>query len=519
VIRDVVLIYPSARRYSGFLSTHRVPGLVSAHAGLTIIKQVLERRGLRARVYDEQITPFTEELVDGADLVGISVQTSWAPQAYRIAAAARRAGRLVVLGGVHVTLNPDEALAHADYVVRGEGEHSLLELVEALEGRRTLDSVQGISYLQDGRAVHNPERPLLTTAELDQVPFPRIDLIEGWNDYRRFPMNRVVYSTMLTRGCDQACTYCSITRVFGRSLRHRSVSNVIEELGSLFNPRRQFLFLMDDSLAVNTDFLKQVLEAMLREKLVPRLGWHSQLRAEVARDRELLRLMQLTNCAFVTCGFESINPKSLRALGKGQSREDVVRAIAGLRAHDIVVNGFFMFGTDHDDVHAMGETVKFAQQSGCLFAGFMPLTPFPGTPTFTRLEREGRIFSKDWEIYDVQHVVFHPKRMSAWDLYWKTLACYPAFYARRRVLDQLRLMRSKRPPLSLLFIGGTWPLVKQACWTRELVANLDYMRELRRMNSTSNQFPDLGRSGLWLKDLVSGRAVRSARARLARRMR
>lgn len=512
MIHRVVLVYPASRRYSGFLSTHRLPGLVTAHAGLTIMAQILQARGLSVRVLDEQITPFDDTHLEGVDLLGVSVQTSWAPQAYRIARRARRAGVPVVLGGVHATLNPDEAMLHADYVVRGEGEHALMELIDALGSGAELSSVRGLSFKEAGVVRHNPDRPPLSNEALDTLPFPRLDLIEGYTDYRRFPLNAVIYSTMLTRGCDQACTYCSITRVFGRALRHRSVGNILEELGSRFDPRRQFLFLMDDSLAVDRDFLKSFLEAMLRERLVPRLGWHSQLRADVADDRELLDLMRRTNCTFVTCGFESVNARSLKSLGKGQSPQDVARAIARLREHNIVVNGFFMFGTDHDGPESFGETVSFARRSGCTLAGFMPLTPFPGTPTFEQLDREGRIFTKDWELYDVQHAVFTPRHLSPWELHWRTLACYPAFYTSMNVREQARLVLAKRPSPAMIAIAATWPFIKQLCWAREVAANLDYLVALGQYSHNNiHTFPDLGSRRLWAKDLVSGRALRRRR--------
>jgi radical SAM superfamily enzyme YgiQ (UPF0313 family) len=487
MIGKVALFYPASQRYSGYLSTHRMPGLVTSHSGLTILAQVLRHRGLEVRVYDEKITPFDETLLDGVDLVGLSLQTSWAPRGYRIAKRVRSMGKPVVLGGVHATLNPDEAIAHADYVVRGEGEHTFPELIDALNGVGDLAQVRGLSYWAAGLPKHNPSRPNLTTEELDRVPWPRQDLIEGINQLLRYPLNRIIYSTMLTRGCDQACTYCSITRVFGQSLRHRSVGNFIAELKAHFDPKRQVLFFTDDSLAVDREFLKQVLAALIDEKLVPRLGWHSQLRADVAQDAELLRLMRATNCLFVTCGFESINAKSLKSLAKGQTPNDVRWAIRRLREHGVIVNGFFMFGTDHDEPSAMAETVRFAQEAGCALAGFMPLTPFPGTPTFTKLEREGRIFTKDWELYDVQHVVFQPRKMSAWELYWRTLACYPAFYSSgRHMLRQV--FPSMVRPLSpeILLVGLTWPIVKQLCWSREVLANWDYMRDLRRMASRAD---------------------------------
>lgn len=494
MIKRVLLVYPSPRRYSGFLSTHRLPGLATSHAGLTILAQILERQGIEARVVDEQITPFDPEtMLDGVDLLGVSVQTSWAPRGYRIAGEARRSGVPVVIGGVHATLNPEEAIGHADFVVRGEGEKTLPELVRAIDAGHGLEGVLGLTWRDRGTVRANPSRPLLTTLELDANPWPCLERIEGFADSRH-PMGKFVYFTMLTRGCDQACTFCSITRVFGRALRHRSVASVVEELGCRFDPKRQFLFLMDDSLAVDTDYLKEVLEALLRERMVPRHGWHSQLRADVASDPELLDLMKRTNCLFVTCGFESIDDRSLRVLGKGQSRGDVARAIARLREHGVIVNGFFVFGTDHEGPEAMSETVRFAKEAGCMLAGFMPLTPFPGTPTFTQLEREGRIFTRDWELYDVQHVVFRPERMSAFDLYWRTLACYPAFYAPHLGWwRHVALGLAHWPHPVVATVGAGWPVVKGICWSREVLANLDYLRALRRWEATGGRvaFPDL----------------------------
>jgi hypothetical protein len=178
----------------------------------------------------------------------------------------------------------------------------------------------------------------------------------------------------------------------------------------------------------------------------------------------------------------------------------------------VIVNGFFMFGTDHDEPRAMAETARFAREAGCMLAGFMPLTPFPGTPTFTQLEREGRIFTRDWELYDVQHVVFRPRRMSARELYLGTLRCYPQFYTAGFWLRHTRAALAKSPTMGALAIGATWPIVKWMCWSRELVANVDYLRALTRLERGGTPFPDLAPRRLWAKDLVSGRAVRRALA-------
>lgn len=253
---------------------------------------------------------------------------------------------------------------------------------------------------------------------------------------------------------------------------------------------------------------------MLKNKLVPKHGWHSQLRVEVANDPDLLRLMKETNCLFVTCGFESTNAKSLKALAKGQSPADVKRAVRKLTDNGMIVNGFFMFGTQHDTVEDMPNTVKFAKEAGCMLAGFMPLTPFPGTPLYTQFEREGRIFTRDWELYDVQHVVYDPERMSAFDLYTKTLDCYRQFYGTDFYVRH-GLKAFKKSPF-VVGIGAAWPLIKQYCYARELTANIDYIRALRRRAPlTTAPFPDIGRTSA-TKDLLSGRTARNVVARRPR---
>lgn len=167
--------------------------------------------------------------------------------------------------------------------------------------------------------------------------------------------------------------------MFGQALRHRSVQSVIDELGARWDPERQFLFFIDDSLAVGGTFLKQLLTALIDHRLVPKLGPRSCARTWRV-DPELLALLSATNCTFVSCGFESVRDLSLKSLSKGQTVRDVERDVAQLRERGILVNGFFLTGTDHDRREDFGEMVRFAHRIGCTLAGFMPLTPYPGTP-------------------------------------------------------------------------------------------------------------------------------------------
>lgn len=478
----ITFIYPDRRRYSGNFSTHRFFGMGTAHLGLQLLGEICRQMGHEVHIYDEQITPFAPWMVDKADVVGISTQTSWAPQAFRIADQIRKMGKPLMMGGAHATLNPDECLDHADYVCRNEGEKTLPELLEVIAAGRDPATVVGISYWNGGKKEHNPERPFLTNAELSALPDPNWSLVEGWFHPAIHPFQDFVYPVQATRGCPAYCNFCSITEEFGRALRYRSAKSVLGELRRNFDPDKQFLFFVDDSLAGNRDYMRELLEGLISEKMVPKMGWHSQMRADVATDPSLVKLMAKTNCAFATFGFESINPKTLKSLQKGQTPESIQRCVSRMHDEKILVNGFFMLGSDFDTKESIQATWEFALKSGCVIAGFMPLTPFPGTGLFREMESEGRIFIKDWELYDVQHVVYWPRNMSPSELYLGCLKAYQQFYrrwARPGLLRHMPLNRMLTTPNAI--VGGSWPFIKLGAYYKELLANRDYIRMLKRI--------------------------------------
>ncbi|MBI2889582.1 MAG: B12-binding domain-containing radical SAM protein [Nitrospirae bacterium] len=521
----ILLIYPSSKRYSGFMSTNRFPFLYTAHAGLPILAEILSRKGYEVAVHDDNITPITASLLRRASFVGISVETLWATRGYEIARMAKDLGLPVAFGGAHATLNPSDALDHGDYVIRNEGEHSLPDLLDAFETGRPLETVLGLSFRDGrGRVVHNPERPFLTTRELDQVPWPNLRKIHGWSS----PVNllgRYIYFTMVSRGCPFHCNFCSITPEFGKAYRHRSVSNVIDELKDRYDPKTQFLFFMDDSIAGDTEYLKELLEEMLSKNVAPRIGWHSQMRSDTAKDKKLVRLMQRTHCLFATFGFESIDDRTLRYMRKGQNLKLIQECIRTMQAHDIIVNGFFMLGSDHDTVASIRETVDFALKN-CVIAGFMPMTPFPGTPFFADLEREGRIFTRHWELYDVQHVVYWPKQISPYDLYMGCLDAYRKFYTDQPSMFAVKMRRAApklfralrlwnpvsylRPHTHIFNLATLWPLLKLVDYGKEIAANLDYIAYLRSLDRDHpREF--VPRAGL-VQDVLSWRPAKKLMA-------
>lgn len=512
------LIYPECRRLTSNLSTNTFHFLATAHSGLPILGEILQQEGHQVKVFAESIfSPSDEELFD-CDVLGISIQTISAFSGYKIAQRAKEKGIPTIIGGVHATLNPEEAINYADYVIRGEAEKSLPQLLKNLNKPQNLQKIKGLSYWQNKKIIHNPAAPLLKNEELNKVPIPNWKLIEGWEDIFYTPVNNLIYFTQATRGCPFDCNFCSVTKSFGQSLRHRSVDLIIEELKHNRKKTQEVLFFVDDSIGANKNFLKELLEAMLKKNCVPKIGWHSQMRQDVAKDKELLKLMKLTNCLMATFGFESINPATLKYMKKSQTVDDIKNCIKAMHDIDVFVTGFFVFGSDEDTVDTIRDTVEFAKKEQVDFGGFMPMTPFPGTPFFTEMEKAGRIFSKDWELYDVEHVVYFPKKMTPYELYTETLKCYkifytPAikFYRYEKFLKKMKIFDPLTPfYLSML---TAWPLMKRWHYEKELLANKDYLQALYNISynkKTAKDFPILRNSNLWLHDLLTARNLKKS---------
>jgi anaerobic magnesium-protoporphyrin IX monomethyl ester cyclase len=385
--------------------------------GLPMIGAALVKAGHDVRIFNPQMAPIDWPDVYSADLVGISSTTSTIPESYRIADDLRRRGIPVVIGGSHVTFMADEALRHADYVARGEGgETIMVELAEALQGARGLDSVTGISYIgEDGTAVHAPLHD--RCPDLDLLPFPDLTLIHGHERITPTPI-------MTSWGCPFDCTFCSVTAMFGKKYRFRSAENVIAELKEK-EPRRIFFY--DDNFAANKKRLKRLLRMMIDEGIT--VPWGAQVRTDVVRDPELMELMRASGAEFVALGLESVNQATLDHFEKSQTVGDIEHAIKVLHDYGIRSHGMFVLGADHDTPDSLRDTVRFAIKNRIDTVMLNILTPLPGTRQFDELDEEGRIIERDWSFYDAQHVVFRPRQMTPIYLLNETLRANRRFYA------------------------------------------------------------------------------------------
>jgi len=415
--------------------------------GALILGTMMKERGWDVEVYVEDLRRIDYDAVAGADLVGISTITSTAPRAYAIADKVRAMGRTVLMGGPHVTFLAEEALGHADFVFRGEGERPLTAFVDAWESGLDPSGTPNLSFrAADGRVVHNPLLPM--ERDLDSIPYPDLSLLKPDPRRRKFQPPIPVQTS---RGCPFACSFCSVTGMFGKKYRFRSTENVIEELRR-YDRAKNAVFFYDDNFAADRDRTKELLEAMIREGF--RFPWTTQVRADLARDTELVRLMKEAGCHTVYIGFESVNPRSLDGMKKKQTVADLVRAARVLRRHKINIHGMFVLGFDQDDWPSVKETVKFAKRSRLSTTQFLILTPLPGSEFYEKMAATKRLLFRDWSLYDAHHVVFEPALFSLSDLQKAQLYCHRKFYSLKQVFRKV--------------LAGQWLGVGVAHYARKL---------------------------------------------------
>jgi anaerobic magnesium-protoporphyrin IX monomethyl ester cyclase len=429
--------------------------------GLPLLGTLLRDRGHDVVIYVETLGDIDWERVDESDLVGISTITSTAMKAYRYAERAREKGAVVAMGGPHVTFLADEALEFCDYVVRGEGEDTLLELVDHLECGRPRQGILGLSYRdEDGAPVHNLPRPLRST--LEDLPSPDLSLICNHELISPTPI-------LTSRGCAFDCEFCSVIMMFGRRVRVDPPEKII---AAIKDAQPEGIFFYDDNFILSKARTKRLLACMIREGIsVP---FSAQIRVDsVCKDgrvdHELLHLLREAGCFLVYMGLESVNPATLAAFNKRQSVADIAGGLAALHSYGIKTHGMFVFGSDADTLETLRETTDFAIAHDIASVQFMLLTPLPGTRLTASLEAEGRIFTRNWSLYDGHHVVFWPKNMSPLELQDASIRAHHRFY------------RLRRWPASPRY--RFWGFIISHGWER-VPENMAYARELRAFVAT-----------------------------------
>ncbi len=387
--------------------------------------------GWDAEIIDENITEdLHQPSAEGIAAVGIGAMTTQARRAYELADAYRALGVPVILGGIHPSALPQEALLHGTTVCRGDAESTLPRALRDLDAGQP----KNVYDWKDG-----PPEPIAT---------PRKDLLK--------PADYLVFNPIqTTRGCPHGCSFCTTPAIFGRSFRQRDIGAIIEEIRQAkeqFNSR-VFIF-SDDDVAGNHKWAMELFDAMIPLKV----KWASQCDILISRNDKLLGLMRKSGCLGVILGLESPRSGTLQQAGKRFIRaEEYLDRIAKIQSFSISIWGSFIFGFDNDGWADCMDAVRFAQRAKLCMSCYPILTPYPGTAVYEQYRAQGRLLTDDWDKYNGSTVVYRPERMTIDELRHAQMAAFHEFYT----------------PSSSLRRLGLWPL-KRNSW----IANLAIHRGL-----------------------------------------
>lgn len=368
-------------------------------------------------IVDEEVEEISFD--DPPDVAGITMLTTTAPRAYEIADAFRQLGTKVVLGGIHASVLPEEAIEHADAVVIGEAEDVWPEVLE---------------NVRDGnlKAFYRRSVPW----DMCDMPPPRQDLISR----DRYLTANLVQTT---RGCPHRCSFCSIQAIAGNFHRSRPIPDVIAELERLPDPLTVFV---DDNIIGDPEYAKALFKAMIPLKL----RWWGQATIRIVDDDDLLGLAARSGCRILLVGLESLSDENLRAVGKAKTNRvsDYEQAIRKLHEHGICVAGSFILGLDGDGHDVFARTADFIQSNQIDLPMVGVLTPYPGTRLFAKLDREKRLLHKKWRHYGeaVGEVVFHPRHMTPEELRDGYRSLGRDIYSVRAMIERLAGVRQNLVP-------------------------------------------------------------------------
>lgn len=341
---------------------------------------------LEVEIYDEGVEVIDKEKID-ADLVAISSITGGSMRAYAYADYFKSKGTPVVMGGVHATLCPEEAIQHVDAICCGISVETWPQLLRDFKAG-TMKKIYERPEKVDFSGWPLPERDIYTSKKLRFIS---------------------INSIQATYGCPNRCEFC-VTPYSCSGYHHRPVEDVIEEIKQI---KDKNIIFVDPSPIEDVEYAKELYSAMIPLKK----QWVSPTTIRLAQDKELLDIAARSGCKGTLIGFETVSENALKKISKGFNDPDsYYTAVQKLHAKDIGVMGCFVFGLDSDDKDCFKRTIEFVNKANVDVPRFTVNTAYPGTPFYAKMKEEGRILEDDWSMHDCQHVVLQPKNMTVEEL-------------------------------------------------------------------------------------------------------
>ncbi len=447
-------------------------GATLPHLGLLMLGAVLRDKGHRVRILDASAQGLGyEETVEETkrfqpDIIALTAVTPSIIKTVRLASMLKQAlaATPIIIGGPHFTAVPEETLTHYtdfDYGVVGEGEKTLVDLVEALADDKRPSDVPGVAFRENDSVFFSPPRPPIQ--DLDYLPIPAWDLLDGFPSryhpalfkYKRLPSTHIVSA----RGCPNRCIFCD-TSVFSRQIRFHSPEYVLDMIGYLV---RKFgikeIIFEDDQFLIKNDRVAEICEGLLKKRWD--ISWCCSGRVNSVKDVSLLRLMKRSGCWQISYGIESGNQEILDFAKKGIKVDQIKKAVDLTHKAGILSKGYFIFGLPYETEETMKKTIRLATHIPLNDMSVFILTPFPGSEMYAIAEHFGTI-EKDYEKMNLLEVVYVPDNLSKEKLLYYQRRFMRKFYLRPRIIGNY-IGRLLSNPLNVfnMFRAG-WGFLKAA---------------------------------------------------------
>jgi anaerobic magnesium-protoporphyrin IX monomethyl ester cyclase len=412
--------------------------LVAPDYGMPLIGSILFEAGYDVIVYIEHVKPPVWDRIAESDLVCFSSWNASADKTYRFAKEIReRVGIPIIMGGVHASYFPESSLRYCDYVVFGEGDETILELVERLNQGGDVSQVRGIAYRVGDRVHHTAPRS--GPARFDTIP--KFSIIEGYRRMRLVDIlvkrKKVLLTVQSSRGCPFDCAFCIVKTMFPGGYRTRDIESIILDLRDKRQYGRDIMF-VDNEFAGDRLFTKKLLRRIIEEDF----GFDMVVfaRVGIVKDEELLSLMRQAGISYIFQGYESVQPATLVAYNKHQSLEVMIAAIEKLNFFGFGIWGSFVVGADTDTIETLRSTVDFVLEQKLANAYLWPIwghypEPRRGYQTIVPWYRS--IF-RGWRYCDGHFVTHFPLKMPPSRLQRALIDASRTVYSSKQILKALK---------------------------------------------------------------------------------
>jgi len=433
---NILLIQPNYRKIYAYAKSEKITPIFPPF-GLAYIAAVLKQNKISVKILEANALNLNHEQIKkeienyNPDIIGITSTTALIEEAHEIAKLCPKKIK-VIIGGIHASSMPEETLEkfeRFDYLARGEGEFTMLELAKG----KKINTIKGLSYRKGKKIIHNKDRELII--DLDALPFPARELLP-MNLYfsagaKQQPSDYILSS----RGCPYGCIFCADHLVHGRKFRCRSPENIIKEVELLKERGVKDFDFIDDNFTFIPERVEKFCDLMIEKKLNKTISWRCSNGIRVDKiNPPLLKKMKEAGCYIVSLGIESGNEQILKNMRKNINLEQVRKAVKWCREAGIETRGLFMFGNLGEDEKTMQDTINFAKLLDLDTATFHITIPFPNTDYWKIIKKEGEIYPKSYRDYIAYgNVIFRHDKLNGEMLLRMQKKAYREFYFRIKV--------------------------------------------------------------------------------------